>query len=212
MKKTKYLLVLITLLMGVLITPGGGPWSNADRHFAGENIRSQRCGDTPGTGHRHFVFGKDCHGSVRWHRFLPGSWLVSRRLHGERQHGGVCPFFFYGHAHAGAIQNAEYRHANRNGEAAGPGRGRSSHRRYEPGFQSNAVVLKGKDLDALSDDPDELENQLQALAGPAAGPNGGQIYIDGFTGGQIPPKSSIREIRVNQNPFSAEFDRSDMAA
>ena len=47
----------------------------------------------------------------------------------------------------------------------------------------------------------------QALAGPAAGPNGGQIYIDGFTGGQIPPKSSIREIRVNQNPFSAEFDR-----
>ena len=72
---------------------------------------------------------------------------------------------------------------------------------------ANAVVLKGKDLDALSDDPDELENQLQALAGPAAGPNGGEIYIDGFTGGQIPPKSSIREIRVNQNPFSAEFDR-----
>jgi hypothetical protein len=76
-----------------------------------------------------------------------------------------------------------------------------------PDENANAVVLKGKDLDALSDDPDELENQLQALAGPAAGPNGGEIYIDGFTGGQIPPKSSIREIRVNQNPFSAEFDR-----
>ena len=28
-----------------------------------------------------------------------------------------------------------------------------------------------------------------------------------LTGGQIPPKSSILEIRVNQNPFSAEFDR-----
>src|ERR1700677_2453906 len=76
-----------------------------------------------------------------------------------------------------------------------------------PDQNANAVVLKGKDLDALSDDPDELESQLQALAGPAAGPNGGEIYIDGFTGGQIPPKSSIREIRVNQNPFSAEFDR-----
>jgi hypothetical protein len=76
-----------------------------------------------------------------------------------------------------------------------------------PDSNANAVVLKGKDLDALSDDPDELENQLQALAGPAAGPNGGEIYIDGFTGGQMPPKSSIREIRVNQNPFSAEFDR-----
>ena len=48
---------------------------------------------------------------------------------------------------------------------------------------------------------------MQALAGPAAGPNGGQIYIDGFAGGQIPPKSSILEVRVNQNPFSAEFDR-----
>ncbi len=76
-----------------------------------------------------------------------------------------------------------------------------------PDANANAVVLKGKDLDALSDDPDELESQLQALAGPAAGPSGGEIYIDGFTGGQIPPKSSIREIRVNQNPFSAEFDR-----
>jgi hypothetical protein len=48
---------------------------------------------------------------------------------------------------------------------------------------------------------------LNALAGPAAGPNGGQIYIDGFTGGQLPPKSSIREIRINQNPFSAEYDK-----
>ncbi len=71
---------------------------------------------------------------------------------------------------------------------------------------ASSVVLKGKDLDALSDDPDELSDELQALAGPSAGPNGGQIYIDGFTGGQLPPKSSIREIRVNQNPFSAEYD------
>jgi Carboxypeptidase regulatory-like domain len=72
---------------------------------------------------------------------------------------------------------------------------------------SNAIVLKGKDLDALSDDPDELSSELTALAGPSAGPNGGQIYIDGFTGGQLPPKSAIREIRINQNPFSAEFDK-----
>lgn len=76
-----------------------------------------------------------------------------------------------------------------------------------PDSNANAVVIKGKDLDALSDDPDELSNELQALAGPSAGPNGGQIYIDGFTGGQLPPKSSIREIRVNQNPFSAQYDR-----
>ncbi|MGD0630911.1 MAG: carboxypeptidase regulatory-like domain-containing protein, partial [Terracidiphilus sp.] len=72
---------------------------------------------------------------------------------------------------------------------------------------ANAIVLKGKDLDALSDDPDELSSELAALAGPSAGPNGGQIYIDGFSGGQLPPKSAIREIRINQNPFSAEYDR-----
>src|ERR1700722_7689618 len=77
----------------------------------------------------------------------------------------------------------------------------------DPEKNANAIVLKGKDLDALSDDPDELQNELQALAGPSAGPNGGQLYVDGFTGGQIPPKSSIREIRINQNPFSAQFDR-----
>ena len=72
---------------------------------------------------------------------------------------------------------------------------------------ASAIVIKGKDLDALSDDPDELSNELTALAGPSAGPNGGQIYIDGFTGGQLPPKSAIREIRINQNPFSAEYDK-----
>jgi hypothetical protein len=76
-----------------------------------------------------------------------------------------------------------------------------------PANNANAVVLQGKDLDALSDDPDELQSELQALAGPSAGPNGGQIYIDGFTAGQLPPKASIREIRINQNPFSSEYDK-----
>lgn len=76
-----------------------------------------------------------------------------------------------------------------------------------PNNNGGAIVLSGKDLDVLSDDPDDLQSDLQALAGPSAGPNGGQIYIDGFTGGQLPPKSWIREIRINQNPFSAEFDR-----
>ena len=71
----------------------------------------------------------------------------------------------------------------------------------------SAVTIKGSDLDALSDDPEDLQSDLQALAGPAAGPSGGQIFIDGFSGGQLPPKESIREIRINQNPFSPEYDR-----
>jgi hypothetical protein len=77
----------------------------------------------------------------------------------------------------------------------------------DPSNNASQLVLKGADLDALPDDPDDLAADLQALAGPSAGPNGGQIYIDGFTGGNLPPKSSIREIRINQNPFSAEYDQ-----
>ena len=72
---------------------------------------------------------------------------------------------------------------------------------------AGAIVLKGDDLDSLPDDPDDLAAALQALAGPSAGPNGGQIFIDGFSGGRLPPRAAIREIRVNSNPFSAEYDR-----
>jgi hypothetical protein len=77
----------------------------------------------------------------------------------------------------------------------------------DPSANAGAIILRGEDLDALPDDPDELQTDLEALAGPSAGPNGGQMYIDGFTAGQLPPKSSIREIRINQNPFSSEYDK-----
>ena len=72
---------------------------------------------------------------------------------------------------------------------------------------ASALVLQGDDLDALSDDPNDLQADLQALAGPSAGPNGGSIFIDGFSGGDLPAKESIREIRINQNPFSPEYDK-----
>ena len=72
---------------------------------------------------------------------------------------------------------------------------------------ASATVLSGDDLQSLSDDPEDLQADLEALAGPSAGPGGGStILIDGFSGGQLPAKESIREVRVNQNPFSPEFD------
>jgi hypothetical protein len=77
----------------------------------------------------------------------------------------------------------------------------------EPENNVGSIVLRGTDLEALPEDPDDLAEALQALAGPSAGPNGGQIYIDGFTGGRLPPRETIREIRINQNPFSAEYER-----
>ena len=77
----------------------------------------------------------------------------------------------------------------------------------DPENNAGAIVLRGADIESLPEDPDELADALQALAGPSAGPNGGQVFIDGFTGGRLPPRESIREIRINSNPFSAEYDR-----
>ncbi len=74
----------------------------------------------------------------------------------------------------------------------------------DPAGNADAVVLKGQELDVLPDDPDALASAVQAMAGPSTGPSGGQIFIDGFTGGRMPPKESIREVRINQNPFNAE--------
>jgi hypothetical protein len=77
----------------------------------------------------------------------------------------------------------------------------------EASANASAVVIAGADLDALSDNLDDLAADLQALAGPGAGPSGGAIFIDGFSGGELPPKNTIREIRINQNPFSPEYDK-----
>ena len=77
----------------------------------------------------------------------------------------------------------------------------------EAANNASATTLKGTDLDALSDDPEDLADDLAALAGPSAGPSGGTIFVDGFSGSELPPKASIREIRINSNPFSPEYDR-----
>ncbi len=77
----------------------------------------------------------------------------------------------------------------------------------DPAGNADAIVISGSDLDALPDDPDDLAAALRGLAGPSSGPGGGQFMVDGFSGGRLPPKQSIREIRINQNPFSAEYDR-----
>src|SRR6185437_4209377 len=76
----------------------------------------------------------------------------------------------------------------------------------DPSENAAAIVLNESSMDQLPDDPDDLQAQLTAMAGPAAGPNGPEVFVDGFSGGQMPPKSSIREIRINSNPFASEFD------
>src|SRR5207253_30852 len=72
---------------------------------------------------------------------------------------------------------------------------------------SGATVVAGSALESLSDNPDDLINDLIAIAGPGAGPGGASVFIDGFADGQVPAKEAIREIRINQNPFSPEYDK-----
>ena len=69
----------------------------------------------------------------------------------------------------------------------------------------DATVLKGAGIGLLSDNSSLMTQQLQGVSG-GLGDTGGQIFVDGFSGGKVPPKSSIREIRLNQNPYSAQYD------
>ena len=66
---------------------------------------------------------------------------------------------------------------------------------------TSALVFKGEQLDTLSSDDSTMQMEVQAMAGGS-----GQIYVDGFSGGRFPPKDTIREIRINQNPFSPQYE------
>jgi hypothetical protein len=68
-------------------------------------------------------------------------------------------------------------------------------------------VLTSRDIRALPRSPGGLSAALRALAVPSTSPQGPQIYVNGFPGGRLPPTDSIREIRINENPFSAEYSQ-----
>ena len=65
-------------------------------------------------------------------------------------------------------------------------------------------VLTREQMDALSDDPDEMQRQLMDMAGPGA-----ILRIDSFEGGRLPPKSQIKSIRVTRDQFAAENHSAD---
>ncbi len=65
------------------------------------------------------------------------------------------------------------------------------------------TVLTEEDLANLPDDPDEFEAALRAIAGPQA-----SMRVNGFSGGRLPPKSQIRQVRFVMNPYAAEFHES----
>lgn len=82
----------------------------------------------------------------------------------------------------------------------------------EPDQNASATVLGEEFIKNLPDNEDDLREYLQALAGPGAGGAGGgqsgaQIYVNGFNASRLPPREAIMQIRVNQNPFAAEYSR-----
>lgn len=73
------------------------------------------------------------------------------------------------------------------------------------GDNKSALVFKKEQLDTLSNDDSTFQQEVLALAGSSSG-DASQIYVDGFSNGTFPPKDTIREIRINQNPYSAQYD------
>jgi hypothetical protein len=79
----------------------------------------------------------------------------------------------------------------------------------DPQNAAGSQVLREKDLKALPDDPDQLSEQLKVLATSSGSAPGQAITtVDGFTiDGRLPPKSAIREVRINPDLFSAEYEK-----
>jgi hypothetical protein len=61
------------------------------------------------------------------------------------------------------------------------------------------TALTREQIDALSDDPDEMAQQLQDMAGGNA-----VIRVDSFEGGRLPPKTAIKAIHITRDAFAAE--------
>ena len=74
--------------------------------------------------------------------------------------------------------------------------------RRDNGF---TTTLTRDEINGLSDDPDEMADQLAEMAGPGA-----QIFVDGFRGGRLPPKDQIQQIRFRTNSYAAEYHDAGM--
>ena len=60
-------------------------------------------------------------------------------------------------------------------------------------------ALTREQIDALSDDPDEMQRQLQEMAG-----GNSVLRVDSFEGGKLPPKAQIKAIHITRDAFAAE--------
>jgi len=68
-----------------------------------------------------------------------------------------------------------------------------------PRSDAFATVLSQQQIEELPDDPDEMEQMLNDLAGPGA-----VLRVNGFRGGRLPSKDQIQQIRFRRNMFAAD--------
>jgi hypothetical protein len=61
------------------------------------------------------------------------------------------------------------------------------------------TAMTREQIEALSDEPGEMAQQLQDIAGGNA-----VIRVDSFEGGRLPPKSAIKAIHITRDAFAAE--------
>jgi hypothetical protein len=64
------------------------------------------------------------------------------------------------------------------------------------------LTVTQEQIQALSDDPDEMARQLSDIGG-----TGAIVRIDSFEGQQLPPKSQIKSIHVTRDQFAAETEQ-----
>lgn len=78
----------------------------------------------------------------------------------------------------------------------------------DAGRAAGTQILSEREVQALPDDPDRIREQLQTLAASSGSvPGEATVTVDGFlAGGSLPPKSAIREVRINPDLYSAEYD------
>jgi Carboxypeptidase regulatory-like domain len=78
----------------------------------------------------------------------------------------------------------------------------------DPRKNLSAFVLAGRELEGLPDDPALLLLRILEMAGTTGKPGEVAVYVDGFREyKRLPPKNTIQMVRINSNPFSAEFSQ-----
>jgi hypothetical protein len=70
----------------------------------------------------------------------------------------------------------------------------------ESGGAATTNVLDESVVEQLPDDPDELQAVLEQMAGGV----GATFRVNGFTGGRLPNREDIRQIRFRTNSFAAD--------